>query len=269
MITATYLIAAALAVVLGILFAGGHLGKFGFMAILIALFFFASAGASSAYLTVSEIFPMETRALAIAFFFAVGTAAGGIAGPLLFGHLINTGDAGQVALGFYIGAAVMAIGGIAELLFGVEAAQKPLEEVAAPLTAREADEGGEAPEGAPAEREGKAEEEEVVPAAAPAVQGAGRRRGRYRPGPGRRLASRGMMVSAPVEDEPLDTEVGIIARALAEHGETDRRELARVVGARYWGPGRFSTALRTAIEQGEAQAVSRNRIAPPLARSTS
>jgi MFS family permease len=267
MITLTYLMAAALAVVLGVLFAGDHLGKFGFMAILIALFFFASAGASSAYLTVSEIFPMETRALAIAFFFAVGTAAGGIAGPLLFGHLINTGDAGQVALGFYIGAAVMAIGGIAELLFGVEAAQKPLEAVAAPLTAREAEERGEAPEGAPAE----GEPEEPVPAAAAAGArggGAAGRRGRYRPGPGSRFSSRGMLVSAPVEDEPLETEVGIITRALAEHGETDRRELARLVGARFWGPGRFSQALHAAIEQGQARPVSRNRIAP-LSGSTS
>ena len=66
---------------------------------------------------------METRALAIAFFYAVGTAVGGITGPLLFGHLINTGSQDQVAIGFFIGAAVMAIGGIAELLFGVKAEQ--------------------------------------------------------------------------------------------------------------------------------------------------
>ena len=57
--------------------------------------FFASAGASSAYLTVSEIFPMETRALAIAFFYAIGTAAGGITGPLLFAHLVGTGKVGD------------------------------------------------------------------------------------------------------------------------------------------------------------------------------
>ena len=56
------------------------------------IFFFASAGASSAYLTVSEIFPMETRAMAIAFFYAVGTALGGITGPLLFGKLIEHGQ---------------------------------------------------------------------------------------------------------------------------------------------------------------------------------
>ena len=281
MITLTYLMAAALAVVLGVLFAGDHLGKFGFMAILIALFFFASAGASSAYLTVSEIFPMETRALAIAFFFAVGTAAGGIAGPLLFGHLINTGDAGQVALGFYIGAAVMAIGGIAELLFGVEAAQKPLEEVAEPLTAREAEEGerpkaaeaGERPEAEAAavgaEREESAESARIAARRERRRVGAAAPSRRYRLGPGRSLSSRGMQVSAPIDDIALDHEITMIARALAEHGVVDRRELARMVGARYWGPGRFSQALRAAVEEGEAQAVSRNRIGPPLARSTS
>ena len=57
------------------------------------IFFFASAGASAAYLTASEVFPMETRALCIAFFYAIGTAAGGIAGPLLFGHLIDSASA--------------------------------------------------------------------------------------------------------------------------------------------------------------------------------
>ena len=67
------------------------------MAIVVAAFFFASAGASAAYLTVSEIFPMETRALAIAFFYALGTAVGGITGPLLFGQLIHSGNIDQVA----------------------------------------------------------------------------------------------------------------------------------------------------------------------------
>jgi len=108
-----------------------------FMALVLAIFFIASAGASSAYLTVSEIFPMETRALSIAFFYAAGTAAGGIAGPLLFGHFIASGSQNQVATGFFIGAAVMAIGGIAELFFGVKAEQRQLEDIAEPLTAEE------------------------------------------------------------------------------------------------------------------------------------
>ena len=64
------------------------------------VFFFASAAASSAYLTVSEIFPLEIRALAIAFFYAIGTGIGGIAGPMLFGMLISTGSRGSVAIGY-------------------------------------------------------------------------------------------------------------------------------------------------------------------------
>jgi MFS family permease len=142
MISGTYLISGVLGAVIGILIASGsglsgELTTWSFMALLMVTFFIASAGASSAYLTVSEIFPMETRALAIAFFYAVGTAVGGIAGPLLFGHLINSGDPSTLAIGFYIGAVVMVIGGVAELIFGVRAEQTPLEQIATPLTARE------------------------------------------------------------------------------------------------------------------------------------
>ena len=74
------------------------------------IFFFASAGASAAYLTVSEVFPLETRALCIAVFYAVGTGAGGIAGPLLFAHLIESGKPSHVSIGFLIGAAAMILG---------------------------------------------------------------------------------------------------------------------------------------------------------------
>jgi MFS family permease len=136
MVSVTYLGSAALTAVLLL---GNSLTTWSFMALVLAIFFIASAGASSAYLTVSEIFPMETRALSIAFFYAVGTAAGGIAGPLLFGHFIASGSQDQVATGFFIGAVVMAIGGIAELLFGVRAEQRQLEDIAEPLTAEEGD----------------------------------------------------------------------------------------------------------------------------------
>ena len=102
-------------------------------------FFFASAGASAAYLTASEVFPMETRALCIAFFYAVGTAAGGITGPLLFGALIDNAVPSQdltlINTGYLIGAALMIAGGIAELIFGVKAEQQSLENIARPLTA--------------------------------------------------------------------------------------------------------------------------------------
>jgi MFS family permease len=90
--------------------------------------------ASAAYLTVSEIFPMEVRAMAIALFYAVGTAIGGIAGPLLFGLAIEKGTISAVAGGYYLGAVLMILAGIVELGIGVEAARKPLEEVAPPLS---------------------------------------------------------------------------------------------------------------------------------------
>jgi MFS family permease len=134
MISLSYLGSAAVAVGLTALFASETGGVMVFIAVLSACFFLASSGASAAYLTVSEIFPMETRALAIAFFYAVGTAVGGITGPLLFGSLIDTGDRGLVAMSFLIGAAVMAVGGVVELMFGVKAEGRNLEDLAAPLT---------------------------------------------------------------------------------------------------------------------------------------
>ncbi|HEY2541814.1 MAG TPA: MFS transporter [Gaiellaceae bacterium] len=97
-------------------------------------FFFASSGASAAYLTVSEIFPMETRAMAIALFYACGTGVA-IAAPWTFGKLIQTGSYGNVTIAFLIGGAIMAVGGIVEVFLGVEAARKPLEAVARPINA--------------------------------------------------------------------------------------------------------------------------------------
>ncbi|GAA2780091.1 MFS transporter [Mycolicibacterium pallens] len=134
MIALSYLGSAAITVVLTAVFVAQTGGLWGFMAVLVVTFFLASSGASAAYLTVSEIFPMETRALAIAFFYAVGTAIGGITGPLLFGQLIGSGERGLVAVAFLIGAVVMAIGGLVELVWGVNAEGRQLEDIAAPLT---------------------------------------------------------------------------------------------------------------------------------------
>lgn len=139
MISATYIGSAVVAVVLAVLFVTQTGGAWTFIAVLAVAFFLASAGASAAYLTVSEIFPMETRALAIAFFYAVGTAIGGITGPVLFGQLINSGDRGQVVWSFLIGAGVMAAAGLVELWLGVAAERRPLEELALPLTVAEAE----------------------------------------------------------------------------------------------------------------------------------
>src|SRR3954447_17531637 len=237
MVTFTYLGSAVLTAALGFFLTRGTLTTTTFMAFVLVIFFLASAGASSAYLTVSEIFPMESRALSIAFFYAVGTAAGGIAGPLLFGHLINTGSQSKVAIGFFIGAATMAIGGLAELFFGVKAEQKQLEDIAEPLTATDS--------GSDPDARGQ-------PEAKPAPS---RPRGRFRPGPARNRTSPGMPVAEPILSPGVDVdrEVGIIERALDEKGSASRRELRNRVGARFWGPGRFRAALRQAVAEGRAK----------------
>jgi MFS family permease len=98
------------------------------------VFFFASAAASSAYLTASEIFPLEARALAIAIFYAIGTAVGGAVGPVLFGYLIGSGVIVAVAVGYAIAAVLMLIAAAAEARFGVDAEQKSLESIAQPLS---------------------------------------------------------------------------------------------------------------------------------------
>jgi MFS family permease len=139
MISGTYLGSAALVAMLAVLLLGSALTTWSFMALVLATFFLASAGASSAYLTVSEVFPMETRALAIALFYAVGTATGGVVGPELFGQLINSGNRHLVAIGFFVGAGAMALGGVAELCFGVHAEEQSLEHIAKPLSEEDAE----------------------------------------------------------------------------------------------------------------------------------
>ncbi|GAA1729534.1 MFS transporter [Nonomuraea bangladeshensis] len=135
MISATYIGSGVLLLGTAWLFNQGALSAVTLTACWCAVLFVASAGASSAYLTVSEIFPMETRAMAIAFFFAIGTAAGGIAGPLVFSSLVESGVPGDTALAFVIGALVMIAGGLVELFLGVKAERKGLEDIAAPLSA--------------------------------------------------------------------------------------------------------------------------------------
>jgi MFS family permease len=98
------------------------------------VFFFASAAASAAYLTVGESFPLEVRAMAISVFYVLGTATGGIAGPALFGWLVGSGERGQVAIGYAIGAALMLAGAAVAARFALPAERRSLEEVAAPLS---------------------------------------------------------------------------------------------------------------------------------------
>jgi MFS family permease len=138
MISTTYLLSGALLLGTALLFSRGVLTATTLTMCWSAVLFFGSAGASSAYLTVSEIFPLETRALAIAFFYAIGTAAGGAAGPLLFARLVGTGKLSDTALAFTIGGSVMAAAGLVEVILGIRAEQRSLEDIAEPLTAQEA-----------------------------------------------------------------------------------------------------------------------------------
>jgi MFS family permease len=137
MISSTYALSGILLAVTADLFSRDVLSAQTLTIAWMTVFFFASAAASSAYLTVSEIFPLEIRALAIAFFYAVGTGIGGIAGPLLFGMLINTGSRSSVAIGYIIGAALMIGAALVQALWGVAAERKSLESVARPLALAE------------------------------------------------------------------------------------------------------------------------------------
>ena len=171
---------------------------------------------------------MEIRALAIAFFYAIGTAIGGITGPLVFQKLGESGDPGQVMIAYLIGAAVMAFGGIVEILLGVRAEQRSLEDIAAPLSAEDAEGAEEADESEEDRR--RAEEAERRYGARAERERAGLRR--YRPGPGWVSYSPFPTPASAADPAWLDREVEIIRAALKEHGELDRAELARRVGAR-------------------------------------
>lgn len=155
MIAGTYVLSGALLALTAVLFAGHQLTTTTMILALTVVFFFASAGVSGAYLTVCEVFPMETRAMCISVFYAIGTGVGGITGPLLFSALISTGTYAKAELALLLGAAVMTIGGLAEAVFGVKAEGQSLEDIARPLTAEEAgdedgDGGGPRPTAAPA-----------------------------------------------------------------------------------------------------------------------
>ena len=134
MISFTYIISGVLLTITGWLFVQGALNAVTQTICWSIIFFFASAGASSAYLTVSEVFPLEVRALAIAFFYAIGTAAGGVLAPVLFGALIQSGKALNVFYGDLFGALLMAGAGVIEWFFGVNAERQSLESIARPLS---------------------------------------------------------------------------------------------------------------------------------------
>jgi MFS family permease len=268
MIAGTYFGSAAIVAVLAILLTSDSLTRWSFMALVMGGFFLASAGASSAYLTVSEIFPMETRALAIALYYAIGTAVGGITGPLLFGRLIHSGDVGQVAIGFFVGAAAMAAGGVAELLFGVRAEQRSLEDIAAPLTAEEADGGPPATGPVDEQRDARIRERTDRDERR---ERAGLRR--LRPGPGRSFYSPGMVGTAgttsryhALADRELDQEIEVVVSKIGERGELSEDELKIAVGGAGWGPGRYRDATRSAAHEGRIARLPGRRLGRPTRR---
>jgi MFS family permease len=251
MIAGTYVLSGVLLIVTAFLFKAGTWSAETQTAAWCVIFFFASAGASAAYLTVSEIFPMETRALAIAFFYAVGTAAGGITGPLLFGKLVESEDPGQVFWGYMLGAVLMIVAGIVQAAIGVEAARKDLEEIATPLSAEAAEAEGEAAaEPRPREREPRFER--------PRRPARGQRFGPSEVGTS---YSPVQQSSSRVPDEDVDEEVATLVAALREAGDggMSRGTLGDRVSCRLWGPGRFRHALAVGRQRGEIRVASRGR----------
>jgi MFS family permease len=256
MIAGTYLGSAAVVVALGIMLRSTTLDRWSFMAFVLAAFFLASAGASAAYLTVSEIFPMETRALSISLYYAVGTAVGGISGPLIFGHMIHSGNIDRVATAFFVGAGAMALGGLAELRFGVRAEGQSLENIAKPLTAEEAEAAAAAPAPAPPATP-RDERIRARRAHRRARERAGLRRWLPGPGPGSSFGSPAFAGTAgtasryaAMAEQDLDREVEAIVAAVDDIQPVSRDELRRRVRGGGWGPGRFRAALRVAVDEG-------------------
>jgi MFS family permease len=147
MILFTYGVSGVLLLISAWLFHNGTLNATTQTAFWCVIFFLASAGASSAYLTVSEIFPLELRGQAISYFFALSQGAGGVVAPWLFGHLIGGANnthahTGPLTIGYVIGAAIMIVGGLVAWFFGIDAERRSLEDIANPLSATKRPEGG-------------------------------------------------------------------------------------------------------------------------------
>jgi len=136
MILVTYGLSGILLAISAVLFDQGALNATTQTVFWCVIFFFASAGASSAYLTVSEIFPLELRGQAISFFFAISQLAGGVAAPRIFAALIGDGtNNGPLTIGYLIGAGIMIAGGLIAWFFGVNSERQSLEDISTPLSA--------------------------------------------------------------------------------------------------------------------------------------
>jgi MFS family permease len=238
MITGTYLIGGLGMLVNGYLVANSDPSVGLYVGLLCFTFFFASAAASAAYLTVSEIFPLETRAMAIAFFYAIATGFGGAIGPLYFGKVVESGNPDSLYLAFGLAAAAMIIAALAELIFGVEAAQEPLEEVAEPLSTEEA----EKEKGAPKKRKSRRERREEM---------FGPRRGpEARPYPASRAWAPATMATSHGDDRDIEREIEELIRVLRDGGPMTRSALRQAARTSTWGPDRFARALRLALRRG-------------------
>lgn len=134
MIMLTYGLSGVLLLLSGLAFRSGLLDATTQTLFWSVTFFFASAAASAAYLTVAESFPLEVRALAIAIFYAVGTGLGGVAAPWLFGTLIESGSRDQVLIGYVLGSGLMIIAAVLTKVIGIDSERKALEDVAKPLS---------------------------------------------------------------------------------------------------------------------------------------
>ena len=222
----------------------------------VVIFFLASAGASAAYLTVSEIFPMETRALAIAFFYAVGTGLGGIIGPVLFGQLIATKRPGDVAVGLRDRRSsswlARAWSRFSWASMPNNRAWKRSPHRCRPRSRQRAQNSrGRRCSRRPQARSGRTR---------PHVGTSGGWRGR--PDPRRR--------STRATDTYLAREVDAIVDALERLSPQSPLQLSRSVAAQYWGPGRFRTAVRSGLASGRIRRVGRHSLAAasrPPARS--
>jgi MFS family permease len=137
MISLTYALSGALIIATGAMFKADLLTAQTQTLAWSVVFFFASAAASSAYLTVGELFPLEVRASSIAWFYAIGTALGGIAGPIVFGRLIASGQREEVFMGYALGGGLMLAAALVAVFFAVDAERRSLESVTAPLALHE------------------------------------------------------------------------------------------------------------------------------------
>ncbi len=256
MISGCYILAGVLTAAIGYAFTQDMLTATTLTLGWVVIFFFASAGSSAGYLTVSETFPLEIRAMAIAFFYAIATGAGGIVGPWLFGGLIGEGNSrGSVYIGYLVGAGLMIIGGMFELAWGVKAEQQGLEDVAKPLSAADgsADDDDDA---SPGRRPDRDEQTVTGFASGRTVLAERARSDPHRPVRpyGRRPMTSGLFsaTTTPRFDVDIDHEIDAIVDAVSEVPRRPR-ELSREVGGRRWGPGRFRRALRVAASEGRIE----------------